>query len=164
MNILIRKNIGIDKDSITKCLFNLGNYLMQIDSLNRIHEMPNEAIPYTEEMFQRVSSNEGIIYVAEADGKVVGFIAGIIEEYEDGDSSGYGPNREGRIIELYVDEKFRGKKIGKLLIIKLEDYFKEKKCDLSRVDVFKTNKNAYEFYCKLSYDERNVELVKKIVG
>jgi len=162
MNILVRESREDDKKEITRFIYDLGEYIMGIDPLGRVHEMPNQGVPYTEEMINKVSNNEGEIYVAEIEGRTVGFVAGIIEEYDSNDISGYGPFKEGRVIELYVDEESRGKKAGQVLITKMEDYFREKQCDLIRIGVFKTNENAQKFYSKLNYSERNIEIVKKI--
>lgn len=49
-----------------------------------------------------------------------------------------------------------------MLIQKMETYFKDSDCEYIRVDCFAPNKNAYHFYEKLEYKDRQIEMMKKI--
>jgi ribosomal protein S18 acetylase RimI-like enzyme len=66
------------------------------------------------------------------------------------------------VLELIVENGYREKGIGTLLMEKMEVYFKQKGCSVSGVDVFPPNKNAYQLYHKLGYLERNIWMTKKL--
>ncbi len=68
----------------------------------------------------------------------------------------------GYVLELFVDKEFRNQNIGTNLMEKMEDYFRAKECDMSSLDVFATNAPGHEFYKKIGYMDRNVNLVKKL--
>ena len=105
-----------------------------------------------------------IFYVAEENGMILGFIEGeIIKakrmkpsfEIKKGE-------RYGELHAVYVLKKFRGKKIGKLLIDRLfEDFSKEK---VKRIVLKSTSKDAWglvNYYKKLGFEERLVDMVLK---
>lgn len=56
----------------------------------------------------------------------------------------------------------RLKGIGKLLMEKMEFYFKKKGCNVSGVDVFPPNRKAYRLYKKLGYRDRNIWMAKNL--
>lgn len=91
---------------------------------------------------------------------MVGCIAGIIEKQSKKDLLECAPTKAGKILELYVAESYRNHGIGKMLMKKIEAYFRKKKCDLVRVDVFSPNKAAFIFYVGLHYQERMRDMIK----
>jgi ribosomal protein S18 acetylase RimI-like enzyme len=117
---------------------------------------------YTNELLKLTKKSSGIIYIAESNNYYVGMIAGIIEKYSVVDNSHYRNNKEGRILELFVEENYRKRNIGGKLMEKMEEYFKENDCDFLLVNVFEYNKAAKEFYKKSRYNVRNIEMCKKI--
>jgi ribosomal protein S18 acetylase RimI-like enzyme len=66
------------------------------------------------------------------------------------------------VYNLYVDKQYRNRKIGSHLLKLAEDYFKEKKCEFSRLQVFGTNDKAYKLYEKNEYKPRNINMIKKL--
>ena len=50
--------------------------------------------------------------------------------------------------------------IGKKLMSKMESYFRKKKCDVICVEVFDPNKAAHNFYKKLHYQNRSIDMIK----
>ena len=87
---------------------------------------------------------------------------GIITEYNEYDYLDYKCPKRGEIIELIVTKKTRSKGLGKLLIEKIEEYFKSKDCEYVIVDIFAYNDNAMNFYFKNNYHPRMVTCIKKI--
>ena len=105
---------------------------------------------------------KNIFYVAEEKGIVLGFIEGeVIKtkrikpsfEIKKGE-------RYGELHAVYVLKKFRGKKIGKMLIDKLfEDFNKEK---IKKIVLKSTSKDVWglvNYYKKLDFEERLVDMV-----
>jgi len=70
---------------------------------------------------------------------VTGYIIGIIDRLE------------GHIISLAVDENFRRKKVGTLLVQSLLGIFKEKNVKKVKLEVRKRNTKAQELYKKLGF-------------
>ena len=70
--------------------------------------------------------------------------------------------QEYSCIELFISKKYRGAGFGLKLMEKIGKYFKEKECYKINVEVLALNKNAYNFYKKLGFHERNLDLVKVI--
>ena len=87
---------------------------------------------------------------------------GCIFPYDEHDYLDYKCPRRGEIIELIVTKKVRSKGVGKLLMDKIETYFKNKGCEYVLVDVFAYNDNAINFYKKDNYHTRMQCMIKKI--
>ena len=109
-----------------------------------------------------VKNNDGICYLAINNNKVVGLIIGCIFPYNKYDYLDYKCPRRGEITELIVTKKVRSKGVGKLLIDKIETYFKEKDCEYVLVEVFAYNDNAINFYSHDGYHARMHHMIKKI--
>ncbi|RLF99389.1 ribosomal-protein-alanine N-acetyltransferase, partial [Thermococci archaeon] len=72
---------------------------------------------------------------------VIGYIIGIIDRLE------------GHIISLAVDDDFRRKKVGTLLVKRLLEIFKEKDVNKVKLEVRKRNTKAQKLYKKLGFFE-----------
>ena len=72
------------------------------------------------------------------------------------------PFKRGVVLELIVENGYRGKGVGIMLMESIEGYFKQNSCIVSGVDVFFPNKNAYRLYGKPSYRERTIWMTKKL--
>src|SRR3972149_6169731 len=153
-NTLIREFKKSDKPQLVKLFFEFGGFLKELDEKDLgLIIVPND---YGEKFFDRmlkdVQTQEGIIYVLEADKKAVGFIAGIIHNVgSKEDELDCKPHRMGRVIELFISKKYRGAGFGLKLMEKIGKYFKEKECYKINVEVLALNKNAYNFYKKLGF-------------
>jgi len=87
-----------------------------------------------------IKSPTDLVLVAESGGKIVGYIWGYIEimmKY-----------KIGKIQELIVTSKQRGKGIGTRLIKQMLDFFKNRKCVISEIEVFVKNEPTIKVYEK----------------
>ena len=162
MNINIRKYIETDYKYLQNFVVKLNEYLTVLDPDKKIYTSKNYPEMYTKELLKLIEDNDGIIFFAEMNNKCIGFAAGIIEKFTEVDSCHYKHNKEGRVLELFVDEDYRKENIGGKLMENIETYLKEKGCDFMIIDVFEYNKIAKEFYRKNGYKIRNIEMSKKI--
>jgi len=162
MKIDIRKYKPSDKPSIVRLMEKFGDYLVTIDQMKRTRRMPDYSEYFTNKMLEDVNKHTGIIYIAENEGRIVGFIAGMIPRQSQEESLETVPSKAGRITELFIDEQFRGQGIGKRLIEKMEEYFRQNGCDVSRVEVFEPNVKAHNFYQKLGYQDRSIDMLKNL--
>lgn len=162
MSIQIREYTEKDQADLIRCMEGLQDYLIDIDPLSRIIRPPEYGESYTTSLLDKVKENEGIIYVAESDIRIVGCVVGILEKLSLSDSIGVIPSKSARVIELYVDSKCRGQGIGLSLMNKMESYFKAHDCDVVRIEVFAPNVGAHNFYKSNGYVDRDITLFKKI--
>lgn len=149
-----------DKAGLVRLIEELQDYLIQLDPLKRLRRLPEYGELYVDNLLKRIAANKGIIYLAESENIFVGMIAGIVEEFTKNDAIECVPSQPARILELIVSEKYRGQNIGTLLMSEIEKYFQIQGCDIIRVEVFEPNRKTHDFYQKLGYNDRVIEMVK----
>lgn len=140
----------------------LQDYLVSIDSLGIRRRLPEYGESYVERLLIEVRDKQGVIYIAEEHGIQIGCGACIIQHWSQTDLYEHVPAKTGRITELHIVDGHRSKGIGRMLMTCMEDYFKEQECIFSRTEVLSDNKNAYDFYQKLGYQDRFVDVIKKL--
>jgi ribosomal-protein-alanine N-acetyltransferase len=80
--------------------------------------------------------------VAVADGKVVGYVIGVIR---------WGAT--GHILAIGIDPLYRRQRVGSALMEQIMDRLREKGAKLVRLEVRKSNLGAHKFYLKLGFRE-----------
>jgi ribosomal protein S18 acetylase RimI-like enzyme len=161
MEVTIRKYRGSDRASFVRLMEELQDYLVAIDDLKRMRRMPEFGESYTRKL-EKVAENNGIIYVAESEGRIVGLVVGIMPGQTKEELLELIPSKRGNVLELVVENRCRGKGVGRMLMESIEDYFKQNGCSILGVEVFSPNKNAYLLYSKLGYRERTIWMTKKL--
>ena len=101
-----------------------------------------------------IKSPTNFVLVAELDEKVVGYIWGYVETIM--------KNKIGKIQELIVTSKQRGKGIGKKLIKRMLDFFKERDCIVSEIEVFVENLPTIQVYEKAGFKKREYKMQLKL--
>jgi ribosomal protein S18 acetylase RimI-like enzyme len=162
MEVAIREYRGSDRTAFVRLMEELQDYLVSIDDLKRMRRMPEYGESYTERTLQNVAKNNGIMYVAETKGRIVGLVVGVIHEQTREDLLEHVPFKRGVVLELIVAHGYRRKGVGTLLMEKIEGYFKQNGCSVVGVDVFFPNKIAYRLYSKLGYRDRDIWMTKKL--
>jgi GNAT superfamily N-acetyltransferase len=162
MKVAIREYRFADRTEFIRLMEELQDYLVSIDDLKRERRMPEYGESYTERTLQNVAKNNGIIYVAESEGRIVGLVVGIMPEQTKEELLERVPFKRGIVLELIVESGHRRKGVGIMLMESIEGYFKQNGCSVSGVDVFFPNKNAYRLYSKLGYLERTIWMTKKL--
>lgn len=150
-----------DKETLFSLIEELQDYLVQIDPLKRLCRLPGYGEKYTNKLLQKIKDGDGIIFIAYVENIPLGFIAGVIEKQDEVDLLECIPTKSGRVLELIVSDKHRGKNTGSLLMGRIEEYFQQKGCDVTRVEVFEPNNLAFNFYKKLGYNGRVIDMIKK---
>lgn len=149
-------------NDVRDLLTELEEYIVSIDkdNLDQVHPLYHEKMALVD--LNEVNENNGKCYLAILDDKVVGLIMGIISKYKEFDYLDYKCLKRGIITELIVTSKIRSNGIGKLLMDKMENYFKENSCEYILVDVFAYNETGIKFYNKRGYHSRMETMLKKI--
>jgi len=140
----------------------LQDYIISVDQMELHRRLPNYGERYTQKLLEIVSRNNGVIYVAEHEGRVIGCIAGIVYESSQEQLLGYIPSKTGRVEELFVESAYRGQGVGTMLTEKMERYFTQNGCDVARVEVFEPNIEAHHFYQELGYHNDTIDMIKKL--
>ena len=149
-------------EDVRDLLVELEEYIVSIDK----DELDQVGIDYREKMalmdLEEVNKNNGKCYIAVENDKAIGLIMGCIFPYDEKDYLDYKCPKKGEITELIVSKKARGRGIGKVLMNKMEEYFKSLGCEYILLDVFAYNVNAIKFYEKEGYHSRMYKEIKKI--
>lgn len=150
------------ENQVKDLLVELQKYIVSIDKfgLNILTEDYREK--YFEKTLKEVYCNQGRIFLAIDECVVYGLIAGFVISYDEYDKIDYKCPKKATISELIVSEKSRGKNIGQQLLTFAENYFKEIGCEYISIDVFAYNLNAEKFYNKNGYENRMLQMFKKI--
>lgn len=160
--IIIHPYSPVCRSSLVELMCDLEGHLAAIDPLKRIRALPDfDAETYIDHLLEQVQ-DKGMILLAKNEDMVVGFIAGAILEEDSDALLDHYPAKEGKIIELIVSQKHRGQGAGRMLIEKIEEYFKKNKCEYIRVGCFTPNIGSHAFYEKCGYGDRYVEMLKKL--
>lgn len=124
--------------------------------------MPAYSKVYTKNLISKVKKNKGIIIIAEDNLKFIGFIAGFIEKQTKENLLECIPTKVGKVEDLFIYSEYRSKNLGNMFMKKIETYFKNESCDVIKLNVFAPNSRAHEFYKKLDYQDRAIDMIKLI--
>jgi GNAT superfamily N-acetyltransferase len=69
----------------------------------------------------------------------------------------------GYVYDVFVEEEFRGKGVGKLLLEKAEDYCRKKGHSRIALSVSATNNSAMKLYSRIGYKPERLTMAKEIV-
>jgi len=149
-------------EDVRNLLVELEEYILSIDedNLDQLHSEYREKMALID--LKEINKNEGKCYLALDNNQVVGLIMGMVRKYDEYDYLDYKCPRAGEITELIVSKKARTSGIGTSLMEKMEEYFKNIKCEYIFVDVFEYNKNAIKFYQNKKYHSRMEIMLKKV--
>ena len=149
-------------EQIKDLLVELQNYLIDIDDWHTQVLLPE----YREGTFQmdlrKVNNQEGKIYLAIENELIIGLVMGVVEEKDEIDKLTNDCAKTGSVIELIVKNNIRGNGIGKILLDKIENYFKSINCKRVNIEVFGPNKKGLNFYEKNDYIVRDMIVSKRI--
>jgi len=102
-------------------------------------------------MNKKLATNDGLLFVAESDGKVVGSVM-----------AGYDGHR-GWLYSLAVLPDYRGRGIGSRLVKRAEEHLKALGCPKINLQIMNGNENVQCFYRRLGYEtEQRISMGKKI--
>lgn len=161
--IAIRQYRAEDRPAILPLMAELQEHIAKIDPLRRIKvssDFDTEA--YVDHLLSVLSRENGLLLIAEEAGILFGFIAGSVPVDTEEDLLDHYPAKEGKIHELVVSEKYREKGIGKLLMEKMEQSFRDQGCTYVRVGCFAPNMGTHAFYEKCDYIDRYIEMLKQL--
>ena len=149
-------------EQIKDLLVELQNYLIDIDNWHTQIMLPEYREKYFKMDIDKVKNQNGKIYLEVENNTVNGLIMGVVEEKDDIDKLTNDCAKTGSVIELIVKNNIRGNGIGKNLLEKLEEYFRNINCKRINIEVFGPNKKGLNFYEKNDYVVRDYVVSKEI--
>ncbi len=155
----IRAYSGKDASSVRKMLESLIEYADSIlpAGLKKFEELEDREKALAHAIGLSGKKNWKT-FVCEAEGKPVGFITGGVEK----ELRGYRLSKYGNVEIFYVEEAFRGRGIGKKLMLAMLDWFRQRGCDAARVDTWSANCKVREVYQKMGFSEIAVMHVREL--
>ncbi|MBN2379572.1 GNAT family N-acetyltransferase [candidate division WOR-3 bacterium] len=162
MNVTIRHANEADVEAIVR-LYAEATKLMYELSPEGFGKRLGEPLDLDEEkenFSKAVDDEKSVILVAEVDGKVEGFVMGVIEEFADDllDSPYM------TVQYICVDEKQRKRGIGKALMVELEKCTTERGITNLDLIVWNGNKPAQSLFGKTGYIPLEIRMGKKLKG
>lgn len=95
--------------------------------------------------------------------KIMKKIVGLIIEIINNDATiryDFKAPKRGRITELVVDKEYRGKGIGKELLLKMKEHIKSNGCEKILIAVFGYNESAIRFYKENGFHIRMLDMIE----
>ncbi len=162
----IREYSSNDYEQVVEFMLALQSYFAELDSTGGIKVFASErdARVYVDKALKDVHEMDGVIFVGEENGNVVGFIQGVIITHDQDVMHNLTHYRgsQGWIGLFFTDPEFRGRGIGKALLDKMKEYFKSKNCQSMHLKVAHNNKIAVGVYTKYGFTPRDIEMAVKI--
>ena len=162
--ITIRKYKRTDEKAVTRLLEGLKKHIVSVDTFDTEDMQKGYAEAGMKYTIGLVSKSKGAIYVAETeDGQLVGYIVAVPKTSDESGRLGTKKDvKYGEIFDLFVDKKYRTKKIGKELMNLAETFLKKKGCTDITLGVFSPNLIARKFYERLGYELYDITYIKKV--
>ena len=156
--ITLRSALPGDRDAVIDLIQVLNAYEAGLTG-DRKRER-GAAAAYFDELMQRLSRRKGRIVLAEAEGRVVGAMGFSLDEdaaYVTDDV-----RRHGTVTDLVVDEEWRGRGIGRLLLAEAERLTREAGLRRLTIGALAANLKAESLYRTFGFDPYVTILVKAL--
>lgn len=153
---------SIYDEQIKDILVDLQNYLIDIDDWHTQILSNSYRENYFKMDLELINKQYGKIFLAIEGTKIIGLVLGAVNPNDEIDKLTNDCAKTGNVLELIVKNSLRGNGIGKLLLNKIETYFKNINCKRINIEVFGPNKSALNFYLKNDYIIRDYIVSKKI--
>ena len=146
-------------EEIKDLLVQLQQYLADMDKEGYNIVGDGYRDKYFEKTLEEVNKCNGKILLYRDNDKIVGLIIGIVNNNETVRYDFKAPKR-GRITELVVDKDYRGKGIGKELLLKMKEHLKSNGCEKILIAVFGYNESAIRFYKENGFHIRMLDMIE----
>ncbi|HYG79544.1 MAG TPA: GNAT family N-acetyltransferase [Pyrinomonadaceae bacterium] len=156
----IREYETRDAGAVRECYVELQDDERLLDP--HLRDGQSSADEYLSHMFRRCSETEGKVFVAEAEGRVVGFVsiwAKVVSRAVEEEEYEY-----AYVSDLVVLRTDRGRGVGRALLGKAEEYARLRGARRLRINVHAKNGVARRLYESCGFRERVLELSKSLPG
>jgi len=154
--MLIRDYEPGDRAALRECVVQLQDAEREIEP--RTADGDSIADTYIAYLKNICSANKGKIFVAELDGRVVGYSA--VQLWSNSDEVHEELYEYGYVSDLVVLDAFRRRGLGRALLEAAEAYTKRQHIDLVRIGVLAGNETVRRMYRSYGFREHKVVLEK----
>jgi GNAT superfamily N-acetyltransferase len=158
----IRRATIQDKNKIVTLMDEFNNYYYDNNIFSEeflpFWEYKDKQAIFDETAQEWLTKSEYMLFVAEENGEIIGYICGQVKERK--------PrvlDKEGYINDWFVKEGKRKKGVGMKLYKTLIEQFKEQKCNRLGLLTNTRNKETIDFYHKLGFIDESLTMVKQEV-
>jgi ribosomal protein S18 acetylase RimI-like enzyme len=143
-NVKIRHASEADLQQIVKLSEKLGRDESAMDSM--VSPLPSE-FQNPKWILKNIKGENTVVFVAEADGKIVGYSLGWISQ-----PWSYKAKR-GYICDCFVEKFYRRRGIGKALVKAMLEWFKDKGVECVEADIYSSNIPSLALFKGLGFKE-----------
>lgn len=158
MEISVRKANAGDYNSVCE-LFDEVDTLHR-DNLPHIFQKPSGAAREENYYAGLIADKDVALFVAEVDGKLVGFIHAIIRETPA--IPVFVPRRYAIVDGVVVNTGFQKRGIGKMLMDKMQEWTITRGATSIELNVYEFNETAISFYERLGYQTLSLKMSKEL--
>lgn len=158
----IRVYTSQDRKQLLELIKGYIDYFSDKSLYRRAPQKPGLARFLTDKLLRSVKNKKGVLYLAESEREVVGFIGAYLIKQPHWETFETEEMKIGYISKLFIKEKLRGSGIGEALLARAEEHFKKLGVSHIRLFVSGPNVGAHTFYEKHGFINWNVEMIKKI--
>jgi ribosomal protein S18 acetylase RimI-like enzyme len=159
----LRSYVEADRPALVEGLRRLQDALARLDGSGSLRGgVDFDAPAYVAALLHDVAARDGVVAVAEADGRVVAFVAGTIPLPSEAELLESRATRWGRVHELWVEEGHRGRGLGAALLARAEAHFRARGCDRCRLEIVPENAAARALYASRGYRERLISFERTL--
>ncbi|MBX9949483.1 MAG: GNAT family N-acetyltransferase [Candidatus Obscuribacterales bacterium] len=158
INHVIREFVTDDLAALKNCFVELQEFERELVS----HRLPGEEIAerYIQALLQRKKEGSAEIFVAEVDGKAVGFLSVLLSEKLDADLNE--PIELAYLSDIVILKEYRKGGIGEALVKSAEKYAISKNAMYLSANVLANNKGGRALYGKSGFNEYELLMLKKL--
>jgi len=143
-NVKIRQASETDLQQIVKLSEKLGRDESAMDSM--VSPLPSE-FQNPKWILKNIKGENTVVFVAEADGKIVGYSLGWISQ-----PWSYKAKR-GYICDCFVEKSYRRRGIGKALVKAMLEWFRKKGVECIETDIYSSNIPSLTLFKNLGFKE-----------
>lgn len=161
MNIEIVELTSKYAEGAKDLLTELQTHIAELDKRGVIVLKENFRNDYFDFVSEEVKKHNGKIFIAVKGGRAVGII--ICKIFQGGGEEDITTTcpKVGFISDFAVTENERGQGIGKALLARAEQFFKDGGCEYTQLEVFAPNTQAFELYKKSGFEPLCIYMSKK---
>ena len=158
--MIIRKGTAEDISQLIQFLHDFAEYYRKNNIISP-ELAPFEVYKNKDDYFARVVESyfdkQKHIFVAEVNGRLIGYIFGYAKE-----RPGRLLNKKGIVEDWFVADNYRNTGIGKKLLAFLIKEFKNENCNVLSICAFASHKETISKYRQMGFVDMDLTLVKKI--
>ena len=158
MEISVRKATAEDYNSLCELFDEIDT--LHRDNLPHLFQKPSGSVR-EQEYYSGLIADENVgLFVAEADGKLVGFVHAIVRDTPA--FPVFVPRRYAIVDGIVVKSEFQNRGIGIILMDKMQEWAIAKGAASIELNVYEFNETAISFYEKLGYQTLSRKMSKEL--